>query len=173
MNDPARRADPGRVRLAGPGDEELVRSLRLRALSDAEHAFDSTLAREEAWGPADWERWLSNGATFVLEGPGGPAGIAAGFPHWTVNGAVLLASMWVDPRRRGSGAADSLVGAVIEWARERGAREILLDVGKENAPARRCYERNGFRTTGHEFARNRDGLVEIQMRRILDPTEAE
>jgi GNAT superfamily N-acetyltransferase len=160
------------IRQAGPGDEDLVRTLRLRALSDAEFAFDSTLARERAWGPSDWKHWLAEGATFVFEGPGGPAGIAAGFPHWTVKNAVLLASMWVDPMSRGSGAANALVEAVVAWARTHGAREVLLDVGKENAAARRCYERNGFRATGHEFVRERDGTVEIEMRLTLDGTGA-
>ena len=177
MNDgsvvPDRVQPAVRVRRAGLGDEDVVRSLRLRALADAESAFDSTLAREQAWGPPDWQRWISDGATFVLEGSAGPVGIVAGFPHWTVKGAVLLASMWVDPAARGTGAADSLVAAVIDWARERGAGEVLLDVGQDNLAARRCYERNGFLATGHEFVRERDGLMEMGMRLALDRTEAE
>ena len=161
----------GTVRRAWPGDEDIVRKLRLQALADSEAAFDSTLAREQSWSQSDWSRWISNGATFVLEGPAGPVGIAAGFVHWTEKDAALLGSMWVHPGARGSGAADALVVAAIQWAREQGARRVLLDVGKENAPARRCYERNGFRATGSEVVRERDGLVEIAMQLSLDRSE--
>src|SRR5512134_1219913 len=97
------------VRRAGPGDEPVVRSLRLQALSDDPVAFDSDLRTEMTWTSADWREWMSRGATFVLEGAEGPAGIAACVPHWTDSGAAFLMSMWVHPGGRGTGGADALV----------------------------------------------------------------
>jgi GNAT superfamily N-acetyltransferase len=151
------------VRRAVPGDLGIVRGLRLEALADAPEAFDSTLEGALAWTAPDWERWLARGATFVLEAPEGPRGIAAGVPHDADPAAVFLESVWVHPSRRGTGAADALVAAVLAWAREEGAAEVLLHVGRYNDRARRCYERNGFLATGREIVRGRDGLVEIEM----------
>jgi GNAT superfamily N-acetyltransferase len=152
------------VRRATLDDAPIVRSLRLQALSDMPDAFDSTLERELAWTISDWQRWLSSGATFILEQPDGPKGIAAGVPHWTDPGAVFLMSMWVHPGLRGTGAADALVASVLSWAEAEGAAEVWLHVGKRNDRARRFYERNGFRLTGNEIVRELDGLVEVEMR---------
>jgi ribosomal protein S18 acetylase RimI-like enzyme len=78
-------------------------------------------------------------------------------------------SMWVDPDCRGAGAADALVAAVLSWARVEGARAVRLSVIDDNARARRCYERNGFRATGTQFIRERDGATELQMEHTFDP----
>jgi len=76
-------------------------------------------------------------------------------------------SMWVDPASRGSGAADALIAAVLSWAEEEGARVMRLAVIETNVRARRCYERNGFRPTGKQIARERDGAIELEMERPL------
>jgi hypothetical protein len=44
------------VRRLAPGEVELLRDIRLRALKDAPLAFGSTYAREVAFAPAEWER---------------------------------------------------------------------------------------------------------------------
>ncbi len=152
------------VRRAGPGDEAIVRGLRVRALTDSPDAFDSTLERELARSAEDWRRWLVNGATFILERADGAMGIAAGIPHDTDPSAAFLVSVWVHPALRGTGSADELVGAVLSWARAKGLAEVWLYVGKHNNRARRLYERWGFRATGREPVRERDGAVEVEMR---------
>ena len=156
------------VRRAVPGDETLVRDLRISALADAPDAFHSTLEHERTRTAADWRRWISDGATFLFDTPDGPRGIAAGFPHEGEAAAVLLVSMWVDPSLRGSGVADALAGSVIAWARERGAREVVLDVGEHNERARGFYERLGFLTTGQQFVSEITGVTEVEMRLVLD-----
>src|SRR3954451_6964744 len=55
------------VRRAAAGDEPILRGLRLQALTDEPMAFGSTYERERARTVADWQRWLSPGATFLLE----------------------------------------------------------------------------------------------------------
>jgi GNAT superfamily N-acetyltransferase len=45
-------------------------------------------------------------------------------------------------RRQGHGAA--VVASILEWASSHGARRGLLQVERENTPARRLYERLGF-----------------------------
>ena len=152
-----------RVRRAALGDEAIVRSLRLQALSDTPDDFDSTLKREIRWTISDWQRWLLHGATFVLEGPDGSKGIVVGVPNRDDPAEVFLISMWVHSGLRGTGVADALVASVLSWAETEGAAGVRLHVAKGNDRARRFYARNGFRTTGREVVRERDGLVEVEM----------
>ena len=155
------------VRRAASGDELILRALRLHALSEAPDAFGSTYARELARTPADWQRWLSPGATFIVDAEDDPKGLVAGMPDATDPEVVHLMAMWVHPECRGSGAADALIAAVVSWARESSARAIRLAVIQANDRARRCYERNGFRATGTQSVRERDAAVEIEMERLL------
>jgi GNAT superfamily N-acetyltransferase len=155
------------VRRAVLGDEPILRELRLRALSDAPGAFGSTYARELARTTADWQNWLSPGVTFILETAGGAHGIVAGVHDATDQEVVHLMAMWVNPASRGSGAGDDLVAAVVSWAASEGARVVRLDVMQANEPARRCYERNGFRLSGHEVVRDGDGRIQVRMERLV------
>ena len=155
------------MRRAVPGDEAILREVRLQALSDAPDAFGSTYERELARTMSDWQRWLSPGVTFILDEPGGASGIVAGQRDVTDPEVVQLMAMWVHPAIRGSGAADELVDAVLAWAALEGAKVLRLNVMQHNHRARRFYDRCGFRPTGHESIRERDGLIEVQMRRLV------
>jgi ribosomal protein S18 acetylase RimI-like enzyme len=155
------------VRRAGPGDEPILRELRLQALTDAPEAFASTYDREPARTAADWQRWLSPGATLILEEHETPRGLVAGAHDAEDPGIVYLMAMWVHPTLRGSGAADALVTEHLAWARAAQARLVRLGVMATNGRARRLYERHGFRLTGREGAREGDGRVELEMERLL------
>jgi len=154
------------VRRAIAGDEPILRALRLEALSDTPDAFGSTYERERARTTADWQRWLSPGATFILTDDDGPRGIVAGSRDAVDPAIAHLMAMWVHASLRGRGAADALVSSVLVWASAEGARAMRLAVIASNERARRCYERNGFRDTGHRTVRERDGVVEMQMERL-------
>lgn len=162
--------EPLTVRRAAPGDEPILRALRLEALTEAPDAFASTYERELARTTADWRRWFSPGAgvTFLLEDAGTPRGLVAGMHDAEDPGVVYLMAMWVHPALRGSGAADALVAEHLAWARGEGAWLARLDVMATNARARRLYERHGFRLTGQEKVREADGRVELRMERPLD-----
>lgn len=156
-----------RVRRAALGDETILRDLRLQAMADAPEAFDSTRERELARSTSDWQKWMSPGATFVLDTPEGPRGIVAAARDSIEAGVVHLMAMWVHPEVRGSGAADKLVAAVVAWAGAEGAQRVRLEVMQSNQPARRCYSRHGFRLTGHEEFRDRDGQIKVRMERLV------
>ncbi len=111
---------------------------------------------------------MSPGVTFILYEPEGARGIIAGLHDETDRAVVHLMAMWVHPAIRGTGGADELVAAVVVWAQSEGAKSVRLNVIQGNDRARHFYERNGFRTTGQETIRQRDGLIEIQMEHRLD-----
>ena len=75
----------------------------------------------------------------ILVGMGAVKEIERG--HWEVK------SMHVASEARGTGTARALLDALVEAARERGARRISLETGSQPAfePARRLYARAGFR----------------------------
>ncbi len=80
--------------------------------------------------------------SLVLEVGGEPAGIALlalrGERAWC--GGFGVAKPW-----RGQGLAHSLAGAMVEQARQAGARELSLEVLTRNAPAIATYARAGMR----------------------------
>jgi len=72
---------------------------------------------------------------------------------------------------RGRGVGQALVEAVCAAARARGARRMTLRVLGHNAPARRLYERCGFRVEGvlpEEFLLDGAYVDDVLMGRRLD-----
>ena len=52
--------------------------------------------------------------------------------------------MWTAPTHRRQGVGRLLVGAILDWARQRGARTLRLMVTSNNEPAISFYQRLGF-----------------------------
>jgi len=159
-----------RIRRLTLEDSDLLRTLRLRALSDAPSAFGSTYEREEAFTDQEWPRRLRTDGHphAVCERPDGTAvGLAALVQDWADATVGHLMAMWVAPEARGSGAADLLIDRVVEWARNAGMARLRLHLTEGNARAERAYERNGFSRTGATVIRERDGVVEVEMERRL------
>jgi ribosomal protein S18 acetylase RimI-like enzyme len=139
------------VRRLGADEADLLRALRLRALGDAPMAFGSTLAREETYGPEQWERWAAASATgeqqaiFIAE----PAcGMASGVIDDEDPALAHLYAMWVAPEARGSGAGRALLDAVVAWATDRGTERLVTSVTDGNAAAAALYAGAGFADTG-------------------------
>ncbi len=61
--------------------------------------------------------------------------------------AAQVQGVWVPPDRRGEGLATSGMAAVVEAVRRDIAPTVSLYVNEWNGPARRVYERIGFRET--------------------------
>jgi hypothetical protein len=92
-----------KVRRLQPGEHELLRTIRLRALADAPDAFGSDYAREEAFTDEIWEGRLGAEAntSLVCEADDGtPIGLAGGIRDAADRGKGDLVSMWVDPVAR-------------------------------------------------------------------------
>jgi RimJ/RimL family protein N-acetyltransferase len=59
-----------------------------------------------------------------------------------------LSRVLIDPAHRGRGLASPIVSRALAHARAAGFSTLELHVFKDNAPARRTYERLGFTVTG-------------------------
>jgi RimJ/RimL family protein N-acetyltransferase len=134
------------VRRLTTADRDILREMRLRALTDSPEAFNSTATAEREQTPEDWDARLRATAFFVAFDDELPIGLVGGQPD-TETDWVLL-SMWVAPEARGLGLADRLVAAVYEAAAEWGARRVGLRVVVGNVRAQRAYERLGFLPDG-------------------------
>jgi hypothetical protein len=62
--------------------------------------------------------------------------------------ACQVQGVWVDPELRGGGLGTAGTAAVVELARRYVAPVVSLYVNSFNTPARRAYEKVGFRRTG-------------------------
>lgn len=163
---------PMELRRFRPDEGRLFREVRLRALADAPTAFASTYAEALERPARWWDEWVAKWSAgtravgFVaLEGDR-PMGLAGGyFDDEAERDVVELIAMWVAPEARGRGVGAALTTAVVDWARERGARLVKLWVTTTNAGAMRLYERCGFRRTGVVEALPHDAILAERMER--------
>jgi GNAT superfamily N-acetyltransferase len=52
--------------------------------------------------------------------------------------------MYTDPDCRGNGVNRLVMDALIDWSKEKGIYEIVLEVYDKNSPAIKAYEKVGF-----------------------------
>ena len=144
-----------------PDEWRAWRDVRLAALADAPGAFASSLAREQAYGEADWRTWLhpERGLKAVASAGTTGVGLVGAWIPGDRHGAVELYSMWVDPAWRGRGVGDLLVTEVLGWARGNHHKRVDLWVVEGNRAAERLYERHGFRATDEYQAHPNDPAV--------------
>ena len=158
------------VRRLEPDDHELVRAVRLRALTLAPAAFGSTLDRELSFSDDEWRSRLQPDGFphfICVDESAQPLGLVVGGRDDADRDIAHLFAMWVEPPARGSGAADALVEAVVRWAGDQGFTSVQLLVTDGNERAERVYLRNGFERSGRSIVRERDGVAQIEMVRRL------
>jgi ribosomal-protein-alanine N-acetyltransferase len=74
-------------------------------------------------------------------------------------GLAMLGIMIGDPAWRGRGAASEVIVGANEWlAANRGIREVVLGVARDNAGAKRAYEKAGFVVTPRDDDDPRDWI---------------
>lgn len=156
------------VRLVGADEYAELKEVRLSALAYSDHLVEH-LTRESAAPLGFWRDRAERGAagttmvTFVAAGESGFAAVADGFLSED-GGTVQIGGMWVSPALRRSGIGRALLGAVCEWARERGAQRAGLWVRATNGPARLLYEREGFELA---MRSNESGETGLRLERRL------
>lgn len=68
-----------------------------------------------------------------------------------------LHDLYVDGSARGHGLGEQLVRAAVRLLTEKGAPRVVLMTAVQNEPARRLFQRLGFRTTMLEMTRESSG----------------
>jgi RimJ/RimL family protein N-acetyltransferase len=140
-----------RIRQLTPADAALYRGIRLAGLKQNPQAFGSTFEREIRKPLAWFFDRLKNSQVFGAFRGSEILGVA-GFAtrdNEKEEHKGLLWGMYVRPEARGTGIAQRLVEAVIDFARSR-VELIQLSVVMGNEPARRLYVRLGFVEYGIE-----------------------
>jgi GNAT superfamily N-acetyltransferase len=92
----------------------------------------------------------TNTAVVVAEANGkvvgsGSAIIKKGNSYNSFKEFAFLGFMYVDLAYRGNGVNKVIIEKLIEWANEKGLKEIRLQVYDDNTPAVRAYEKVGFK----------------------------
>lgn len=76
----------------------------------------------------------------------GYALIKKGLPQFQYEEYTYLGFMYVAPMHRGKGYNAKIIEAAIEWSKQRGIKDMRLQVYSENSSAIRAYEKLGFQT---------------------------
>ena len=145
------------IRLAEPGDEPFIWDMGWEATAVDEGM--RALGREAAFADPHVRRYLEGwgrpGDVAIVAIVDGQRLGAAWFrlfpaedPGWGfVATAVPELSIGVAAEARGRGIGSTLLDSLLTLARERGYQAVSLSVDRRN-PARRLYERKGFRDAG-------------------------
>lgn len=172
-------ADVPSLRTCAADDWRLYRDLRLRALADSPDAFGSTLAAEAGRPEAEWARRLASSADarvslpLVAELSGELIGLAWGRIDASAPDVAALYQMWVAPTHRGRGVGQKLLEAVIAWATAQNAAFLELGVTCGDSPARRLYERAGFKPLGEPQPLRPGSTLLAQLMRLALKNAAE
>jgi ribosomal-protein-alanine N-acetyltransferase len=125
----------------------------------------------DAWDAGEYAVLLNNAVVcgWLLRDAAGAAVGLLCFQHaWD---EVELYRIAVLPARRGHGLGAWLLARLLDWARAEGMARVHLDVRAGNGPARRLYERAGFREVGRRRAYYLDP-VEDAVLYAWEPTQA-
>ncbi|GAB2743059.1 bifunctional helix-turn-helix transcriptional regulator/GNAT family N-acetyltransferase [Streptomyces bullii] len=138
------RAEDVVLREPGPGDLGWIVQ-RNAALYAAEYGwnadYEGLVARIVADFAGDHDPHLER--VWIAESEGRPVGCVMCVRD-EVPGAARLRLLLVEPDARGLGIGDRLVGAVVDFARGVGYREVVLWTNDVLTAARRIYQRHGF-----------------------------
>jgi RimJ/RimL family protein N-acetyltransferase len=133
-------------------------ALRLQGLQAHPEAFGADYATNAARPIEDWRERMHSGAggeqgiTYVAEAAGELIGMTALVRN---DGAKMrhagsIFSVYTRADWRGTGVADALLEACVDYARALGLRLVRLGVATTNSSAIRLYQRCGFRVYGVE-----------------------
>jgi GNAT superfamily N-acetyltransferase len=122
-----------------------------RGIIEAERPFDETLKPGEIHYYDLIELINSPNAEVVLAYAGdeivgsGYAKILPSKPYLKFQEYAYLGFMFVKPEFRGRGINQLLIHYLIAWSKEKGIKEIKLDVYAENEAALKAYSKIGFK----------------------------
>ncbi|WP_078993013.1 bifunctional helix-turn-helix transcriptional regulator/GNAT family N-acetyltransferase [Streptomyces sp. MMG1121] len=152
LGDAPATTDPAEVVLREPRPGDLGWIVqRNAALYAAEHGwnadYEGLVARIVADFAEDHDPHLER--VWIAESAGRPVGCVMCVRD-DAPGAARLRLLLVEPAARGLGIGDRLVGAVVDFARGVGYRDLVLWTNDVLGAARRLYRRHGFVLTAEK-----------------------
>lgn len=172
-----------RVRQMAPSDIPAVAQAHRRAWQVAYRGILSD-ALLDGLSPAEFERnWQGilrrpNRTTLVVEREGRVVGYAAFGPNHEGQGngstAGEIVGLSVHPDHWGQGAGGQLLGEALAQLGQRGLTRAIVWTMRDNALARRFYEKHGFRLDGYgrESQRHGESFTEVRLSRETEPRRA-
>jgi RimJ/RimL family protein N-acetyltransferase len=150
-------AEPAGIELL-PVDENVLGRLIGAATSDAAPDEVTPPMAGDRWDDEriEWLRRFHRDRREGLEGPLGEATWAVSLDasvvgavrlERTAEPGVLETGIWLTRSARGRGTGRLAIAAVLQLARELGAREVRADTSRDNAAALDVLQRLGFRTS--------------------------
>jgi len=146
-----------------------------RATSDdlaAIMALEDSIYPDDAWSAENMARELTGEHTYYLVALGGDDAIDAyaGLLAPIGTGQGDIQTITVAPRARRHGLARTMMLALINEARRRGAEELFLEVRVDNEPAQALYRELGFETVSVRKRYYKGGIDALSMRlRVPEP----
>lgn len=137
------------VRRATAADSEFLEALAPRLTIDVAPWRDpaAVLATMRGFLLHDLEEMGPDSTVFIAIAPDGTRAGAATIGRgkaFTGEAHAYLGEIAVTAEAEGQGAANALLAAVEDWAREHGLGLVVLDTGAANSRARRFYTRHGY-----------------------------
>jgi len=133
-------------------ESEALRHLRLQALQSEPQAFLSTYEREAGFTPARWQELCHKAAKsdelaiFLCQGHNQQLLGMCGVHQKDCSNAEIW-GVFLHPSYRGQRISQTMLRQAIDWARERGLRELALEVNPDLTAAVRLYHSLGFQPT--------------------------
>ena len=141
------------IRRTRSDDGQIIRALRISALTDAPYAFGAKL--EDVLGDSpdkfDDDAFRHSGSdistSFLAFATAQPVGMIGAFFEQPSRRAFIC-SLWIQPSYRGGVVGRDLLGSAVTWLVERGANECYAWVADANVRAIKFYKKLGFLNTG-------------------------
>ncbi|MET9221559.1 GNAT family N-acetyltransferase [Streptomyces sp. NPDC003300] len=135
---PRRPAPPGRARVAGPADRELLlRWHRAFTVDIGEPPVDDERAMDDAIALGGRTVWERDGEPVAMAGRAADAA--------DPSGTVRVVAVYTPPAHRGHGYAGGATAAVSRAALDAGARDVVLFADLANPVSNALYRHLGFR----------------------------
>ena len=130
-------------------------------------------ALDGLWTREQWSRELSDPRRLCIGLTNDSAGLLAIACGWLVVDELHITAVATDPDHRRQGHAKSVLGALLQRARQENASHATLDVAAGNTSALALYNLLGFRTAGRRERYYRDGRdALIQWLRLHPPLQS-
>jgi len=147
------------------------KTLRLRALKTEPQAFYSPYEKEAAYPDDKWQQGLRNAESgkswiFFARLNDKLVGMIGGYrkEEDVQNHRVQIWGVYVDPEARRKGIAKSLIGKILEEFKKQSdiaVARIWVNIDQE--PAKKLYEKFGFKVTETESLILGDGLEHTEL----------